>query len=169
MKLWVRYSSSLKSCGQGVVYFRHTTIRRENVVAVTLVPRKIVEQPHPPKRPYRRIREAMNNVTDKQPTSQQLWQREPDPIRKAPGKSVRGSHQYKLQKELLIVLLAPEILSDLKALAKKRKQSVDGLVEKIIEAYLASQHQPSRGPAENPEDLRKLLKLSAPRNFSKHR
>jgi hypothetical protein len=111
----------------------------------------------------------MNNVTDKQPTSQQLWQREPDPIRKAPGKSVRGSHQYKLQKELLIVLLAPEILSDLKALAKKRKQSVDGLVEKIIEAYLASQHQPSRGPAENPEDLRKLLKLSAPRNFSKHR
>jgi hypothetical protein len=89
----------------------------------------------------------MNNVTDKQPTPQQLWQQEPDAIRKAPGKSVRGSYQYKLRKELLIVLLAPEILSDLKELAKKRKQSVDGLVEKIIEAYLASQHQLSRGPA----------------------
>jgi hypothetical protein len=55
--------------------------------------------------------------------------------------------QYKLQKDLLIVLLAPEILSDLKALAKKRKQCVDGLVEQIIEAYLVSQHQLSRGPA----------------------
>jgi hypothetical protein len=89
----------------------------------------------------------MNNVTDKQTKPQQLGQQELDAIRKAPGKSVRGSSPYKLQKELLIVLLAPEILSDLKALAKKRKQCVDGLVEQMIEAYLASQHQLSRDPA----------------------
>jgi hypothetical protein len=89
----------------------------------------------------------MNNVTDKQTMPQQLGRQELDAIRNAPGKTTRGSSSYKLQKELLIVLLAPEILLDLKALAKKRQQCVDGLVEQIIEAYLTSQDQLSRDPA----------------------
>ena len=100
------------------------------------------------------------------PTPQQLWRQAMEADHKDPDKTIRGSLPYKLQKELLIVLVAPEILSELKALAKKRKQSLDGLVEKIIESYLAGQHQIGRGLAENPEDLRNFLKLTAPRHLS---
>lgn len=80
---------------------------------------------------------------------QQLWRQEMEAYHKEPDKTIRGSLPYKLEKELLMVLVAPEILSELKALAKQRKQSLDELVEKIIEVYLAGQHQTGRGLTEN--------------------
>jgi hypothetical protein len=105
-------------------------------------------------------------MATRNPPPQQLWQQEMQAQRKEQDQTIRGSLPYKLQKELLIVLVAPEILSELKALAKQRKQSLDELVEKIIEAYLAGQLEIGRGLTENPEDLRNFLKLAAPGHLS---
>ncbi len=105
-------------------------------------------------------------MATRNPPPQQLWHQEMQAQRKEQDQTIRRSLPYKLQKELLIVLVAPETLSEFKALAKQRKQSLDELVEKIIEVYLAGQHQTGRGLTENPQDLRKFLKLAAPGHLS---